>query len=221
MGAAPLAYGLTVVLSGGGADAWTQLTTQGDMITPGFLKYLWEPAFAAGALIGLLTVTMCTRPVRPGNPATDAGLLSFCGLAVTALLLAESSMAMAQGRYIGAPAFGLFGLLCGTTLGLATDRTRSAGHWQLGIVGVVVTWSTAMSIGYYTPALASAIAAAFLRALYGADAGRTFALRLPAATLIVALTVLCLRNFDRARLKYVYLERPASELACSSRAQRR
>ncbi len=210
--AAPLAYALTVVLSGGGGDAWAQLTTQGDMITPGFLKYLWEPAFAAGALIGLLTVTMCKRPAGPGNSATNAGLLSFCGLAVTALLLAEASMAMTQGRYIGAPAFGLFGLLCGTTLGLATDRTQSASHWRLGIVGVVVAWSTAMSIGYNTPALASAIAAAFLLALYSANAASTFALRLPAAILIVALTVLCLCNFDRARLKYVYLERPATEL---------
>jgi hypothetical protein len=69
-----------------------------------------------------------------------------------------------------------------------------------------------MSIGYNTPALASAIAAAFLLALHGAEAGKTLVLKVPATTLIFALTVLCLCNFDKARLKYVYLERPASEL---------
>lgn len=210
--AVPLVYALMVVLSGGGDDAWSQLTAQGDMIAPGFLKYLWEPAFAAGALIGLLTAIMFGAQAEPAQPVATARLRAFSGLAVVALLLAAAGMAMTQGRYIGAPAFGLFGMLCGTTLGLAIDRARNPGYWRLGTVGVIAAWSTAMSIGYNSPALATAIPAAFLLLLYAAGPGSVVQSKSPAAAVIALLTLLCLYDFNEARLKYVYLERPANEL---------
>lgn len=206
--AAPMIYALIVVLSGGAGDAWLQLTTQGDMITPGFFKYLWEPAYAAGVVIGLLMAILLKAPSQHG----EAPVLSLCGLAVVALLLGEASFAMTAGRYIGAPAFGLFGLACGATLGLATDRTRNTAHWRLGLVSVTAAWCTALSIGYNTPALATALSATLLLTLYFATPASPRAIRSSAAAIVAALTLLCLWSFDKARLKYVYLERPASEL---------
>lgn len=210
--AMPATYALMVVVSGGARDAWQQLTTQGDLVTPGFLKYLWEPAFAGGTVIGLLAVILLKLGTAGEESIARRDAANNTGLAMLVLLLAEASSSMAEGRYLGAPAFGLFGLACGATLGLATDRTQGNGPLRFGLVIVAVAWCAALSIGYNTPALAAGLPAIFLVWLFFAAPDRPFAMRSTAAAMIAALTVVCLWNFDTARLKFVYLERPASEL---------
>lgn len=210
--AMPAAYALMVIVSGGARDAWLQLTSQGDLVTPGFLKYLWEPAFAGGTVIGLIAMMLLKLRVSGGESVANKDAASIAGLAIMALLLAEASGSMAEGRYLGAPAFGLFGLACGTTLGLATDRTQDSGPWRFGLVIVAVVWCAALSIGYNTPALAAGLPAIFMIWLYFAASDSPFAVRSTAAAVVAVLTVVCLWNFDRARFKFVYLERPANEL---------
>lgn len=210
--ALPAAYALVVIVSGGAGDAWVQLSTQSDLATPGFLKYLWEPAFAGGTVIGLLTV-MLLKPSAPGEkPAIDDGLTRLVGLAIVALLLAKASYAMAQGRYLGAPAFGLFGMACGATLALASIRTGTSSRWQFGLVIVAVVWCTALSIGYNTPALAAGLLVVFLLVLFFPDPESSRAVKWTPAAIVMIVTVISLWKFDEARLKFVYLERPASEL---------
>jgi len=119
---------------------------------------------------------------------------------------------MTQGRYIGAPAFGLFGLACGSTLALAAQAPPKDAAWKIGLVAVAVAWCTALSIGYNTPALATGIVATFLLHLWFPRPTRLPGVRQAAVVLIGIVSAWCLWAFDQARMKFVYLEGPARQL---------
>lgn len=210
--ALPTIYALGVVAAGGAADAWAQLTTQSDLATPGFYKYLWEPAFAGGAVIGLLSIMLLRGGSRPEQSEADQAADSLAGLATVLVLIVAAAHAMTQGRYLGSPAFGLFGLAGGATLALAAQSSPRDARWRAGLVTVAVGWCTALSIGYNTPALAAGAAVTFFLQLWLPPAQSPSKARWAAAVLVGAVGVWCLWAFDLARMKFVYLERPASEL---------
>lgn len=208
--ALPGAYALGVIVSGGASDAWAQLTTQSDLATPGFYKYLWEPAFSGGAVVGLLAILLLRD--RPGAKQLDDATADLAGLAIVLLMIAWGSNAMTQGRYLGSPAFGLFGLACGMALGLASLSSSGRGSWRAAVIVVAVGWCTALSIGYNTPALAVGLAVTMALQVWlpGPESPRNF--RSAAAVLIGLVGVWSLWAFDQARMRFVYLGRPASEL---------
>ena len=208
--ALPGVYALGVIVSGGAGDAWAQLTTQSDLATPGFYKYLWEPAFAGGSVVGLLAILLLRN--RPAGDGADEATADLAGLAIVLLMIAWAGNAMTQGRYLGSPAFGLFGLACGTALGLASLPSSGRGSWRLAVIVVAVGWCTALSIGYNTPALAVGLAATLALQVWfpGPESPRNY--RTAAAVLIGLVGAWSLWAFDQARMRFVYLEAPASEL---------
>lgn len=213
--ALPTLYALGVVVAGGTGDAWTQLTTQSDLATPGFYKYLWEPAFAGGVVIGVLTILLLLN--RPDGKQRDAEMTvaNLTGLAIVLMLIVGASNAMTQGRYLGSPAFGLFGLTCGTTLALAALTNPKSPLWKIGLIAVAVGWCTALSIGYNTPALAAGLAATLLLQFWFPRPGSPPKFGWTAGILVGIVGVWCLWAFDQTRMKFVYLERPANELTWS------
>ncbi|MDP3677138.1 MAG: hypothetical protein Q8R44_18895 [Novosphingobium sp.] len=210
--ALPTIYVLGVIISGGATDAWAQLTTQSDLATPGFYKYLWEPAYAGGAVIGLLTIMLLRSRSEREQSEADQAATDLAGLAIVLVLIVGAANAMTQGRYLGSPAFGLFGLACGATLALAAQSSPQDARWRIGLIAVAVGWCTALSIGYNTPALAAGAAVTFLLQIWLPRARSPYKVRWVAAALVGMVGVWCLWAFDLARMKFVYLERPAREL---------
>lgn len=210
--ALPALYALGMIVSGGAGDAWSQLTTQSDLATPGFYKYLWEPAYAGGAVIGLLTIMLLRSRDEREHSEADMAATDLAGLVVVLVLIVGAANAMTQGRYLGSPAFGLFGLACGTTLALAAQASPRDAQWRIGLIAVAVGWCTALSIGYNTPALAAGTAMTFLLQLWLPRRGSPNPVRWAATFLVGMVGVWCLGAFDLARMKFVYLERPANEL---------
>ena len=211
----PALYAFAVIVSGGASEALTQLTTQSDLATPGFYKYLWEPAFAGGLAIGLLTFVLLRHSPEPERPeASDARNASadLAGLAIVLVLIVGAVDAMTKGRFLGSPAFGLFGLACGSTLALAALSQSNDARWKLGLIVAAVGWCTALSIGYNTPALAAGIAATFLLQLWLPQSKASRSFWLAAGTLLAIVGVWCLWALDQSRMKFVYLERPVSDL---------
>lgn len=200
-----LLYAAMLVLTGGIADAVLQLSTQTDLQRAGFEVFLWQPATAWGMLFGFVAVRLL-------HPAGAEGLAwtsyAAASLAIFSTLIA-ASYAMTQGQYLWAPAFGLFGMAAGASVAHASGR-EAAGPVVAGALTTLMIWCAALSVGYNTPAIASGLAAALLlNSLRAAPTTGAWA-RSPLPLLLLAGVVLF--NFDAARQKFVYLDRPAAEL---------
>ena len=204
-----LAYATVVAVGGGLGDAVLQLSAQTGIISVGVLKFLWEYAVPWGVLAGYLALRVIYAPDRTARGRLDcaaAGLLIFS-------TLSAACWALAQGRFLGAPAFGLFGLAVGACIACAFETDAVRGRWVAGVLVVTAAWCAALSIGYNTPALASGLCAAYVLSLVDASPATAAFTRGVWRTLpylvLAAGAAICFRD---ARDHYVYLDRSASEL---------
>ncbi len=211
-----LVYVVALLATGGLSDAITQMTSQTDVLGPGVRRYLWEYAAPWGALFGFLAIRELFRS-RVGadedhTPATPRPWLTpVVGvLSVYAILIAAAST-LAEGRFLGAASFGLFGAAAGATLYLAMEPAERRGYVACGLLTLLTAWSCSISVGYNTPALATGPLALLLlslvrRALPAGPAG--LLARVPMVLDVVLIAVAAV-SFHAARTTHVYQDRPA------------
>jgi hypothetical protein len=149
---------------------------------------------------------------RRGNPAAAdwiARLATLATAAIAARSLWNGPDSFPQGS------FALFGAACGLALTAGiTGRAIAAGERLPVVAGVGLIWVTAISLGYNSPAFASGIAWLLIWRLLRPKVLHTGEGFGPRAASFVALASLLMIAvaFDRARLQFPYLDRPASEL---------
>jgi hypothetical protein len=144
-----------------------------------------------------------------------AGMLSLY-----AILIAAAST-LAEGRFLGAASFGLFGAAAGATLSFAMEPAERRGSVACGALILLTAWSCSISVGYNTPALAAGPLALLLLALVrrpqsdtrepGARgvAGFPGVLAHAPVVLDVVLIAVTAVSFHAARTTHVYQDRPA------------
>lgn len=205
---APVAlYAGVVGVLGGGPDLTAQLGAQHGLVAAGLAPYL-SVRVAIGVGLGALAGWLPRGGSRGTSRALGfASMLAplLVVLAPLGLLIAASTASYAH--YARVPAFVLFGLALGRTATLVAARDRSAA--RVALLALACAWSSAVSVGYPSPAYASGILAALLLCLdrpAGAPALRWF------RAWLVALAVLACAGSVAARTRVVYRDRPAAEL---------
>lgn len=208
-----VAYFVLLAVGGGLTDAYLQLGSETDIGLVGVRKFLWEYATPWGVLSGYVAMRVLYHPGLSERVRWDSA--AACLLIL--LAIGAACQAMADGRFLGAPSFGLFGMALGAALQCSLEDRTIQGRGTAGLLAVAIAWCAAISIGYNTPALASGICAAYLLWLvraapvWGLLAMRALSLAFP-YLLLAAYGLFC---FNIARQTYVYLDRPAAELTYS------
>jgi hypothetical protein len=201
--AAPGVCYLVYLLSAGALrDAFSQLTSHTELLSVGLLAYL-SKRMALSAALGYASFRLALAPPPVGEKTK--------GPAATLMIFWAPLLGAAVGLWYGAmlsASFFLFGFLLGAAACLLTDRRAPRGWGRVSLLVLLTGWSVSLSAGYNSPALASGPVLAALAACVFSLRGRGPVLRysLVAASLLVAL------SFGVARTRYVYRERPASQL---------
>jgi len=209
-------YALVLLATGGMSDALAHMTSQTDVLGPGVRRYLWEYAMPWGALFGFLAIReLFTSRAGAGGDETAVTPRSSLTRVVAALslyaILISAALTLAEGRFLGAASFGLFGAAAGATLYFALEPAERRGYVACGVLALLTAWSCSISVGYNTPALASGPLALLLLCLVrgAASAGAPGLLARAPIVLDVVLVVVCAVSFHAARTSRVYQDRPA------------
>jgi len=208
---APIAlYAGGVGALGGGPDLTAQLGAQHGLVAAGVAPYL-----SARVAIGLGLGVLAGWLPREASGGTSRALRFARRLAPPLVVLAPIGLLIAAvtasyAHYARVPAFVLFGLVLGRTTALLGARDRGAA--RVALLALACAWTSAVSVGYPSPAYASGILAVLLLCLdhpSEAPALRWF------RAWLVALAVLACVGSVAARTRVVYRDRPAAELGQS------
>ncbi len=183
-----LLYIAVVVAAGGLQDALAQLTARHELVEVGVRRYLWEYAFPWGVACGWAAMR----------------LKGLAALLVLAALIGAAALAMGDGRFLWAPAFGLTGLAAGSWLHFVMEGQWRSPRATVAFLAALAGWSASISYGYNTPALAAGLMATALLILQNPPK--------VTAVLIAALALLGAERQWEARNRHVYLDAPAKAL---------
>jgi hypothetical protein len=203
-----LIYVALLAAAGGLGDAYIQLGSETDLMLVGVRKFLWEYATPWGVLSGYVAMRALYRPGPRAGFSWDGTVACLLVL----LAIGAACQAMAEGRFLGAPSFGLFGMALGAALHCCLEDKSIRGRGAAGLLAVAIAWCASVSIGYNTPALASGICAAYLLWLVRAAPVWHRWVPRPLYPLLAVYALFC---FNIARESFVYLDRPATELTYS------
>lgn len=204
--AAPSLIYLGVMAAGGAAgDFWQQVwAVKGKLWDVAIACYLYNSTFWIGLVTGV-TIEWVRRfgSKRPWRPwAQAAGLASVGVLLALALWRSPGHYHMAS--------LALFGLVLGWTLAAWRAAPRTDRLWLGG--GLAVSWTTAISIGYNSPALTSGILLLLLwRLLHLPEKPSS---HLPSSVVGTWLAVLAAIafSFSHARQTFPYRDRAVADL---------
>ncbi len=209
-----LLYGGFLLTMRAGAPALAQMGSQSDFVTSGVLPFVSNLWFVVGLGTGLLALGLGLTGLRGRPLRARAAWMSGAVVVAVGMLGAGLTVDRGRGLYSDGGSFLLFGMAlgalasCAATLGARDPCTR------LGALAVSIAWAASVSVGYRTPALASAPLAIFLIASASAPFRRAEPSRratFPAVTFaLVALALVSV--WFVARLRFVYRDRPAWEL---------
>ena len=186
-----------LLIAGALPEAVNQLTARRELMDVGVLRYLWEYAFPWGVLFGLIAGRLAHGEGRP-----------FASLALYAVL-AAATIALGEGRFLWAPAFGLMGVVLGAGLFLWHRGSEPQQLGRLALVAVMIGWCTSISVGYNTPALAAGVSVVFLLTLqHRSPVSPAFLVPVLTLCLIVVTTA----NYWQARHKHIYLDADSAQL---------
>lgn len=208
---APLAfYAAWLVVTGAVPDAIVQLGSQSDLDTFGFRAFL-RPATLVGAVLGYCASRLHQQraPFRSGLPGIADALIW--------IVVAGAVLGIPQPGFffLGTASYLLFGAAVGAGCALAMGRAFRSGESRLLWLTVLVSWSTAVSIGMNSPALATGVLAVALIVStgYGAFASNRRGRARLAHVTAVALVICALGgSWVHARTAVIYRDRPAAEL---------
>lgn len=205
---APVAFYAGVVAAlGGGSDLRTQLGAQHGLVAAGLGPYVsWRVAVgvALGALAGWSTMR---RTADTARASSLTHILAPLLVVVAPIGLVVTAATASYAHYARVPAFFLFGFALGRTAVLVAARDRSAV--RVSLLALALAWTSAISVGYPSPAYASGVLAALVLLVdrpTDAAAGGWF------RAWLVALAVLAGVGSAAARTRVVYRDQPAAEL---------
>jgi hypothetical protein len=205
---APAAFYAGVVGAlGGGPDLAAQLGAQHGLVAAGIGPYV-STRVAVGLVLGALAGRL-PRRTTDGRPRARAfaGLVAPLVVATAPVGLLIAAATASYAHYARVPAFVLFGLALGRTAALLAAGDRAAA--RIALLAVAVAWTSAISVGYPSPAYASGLLAALLLVLDRPVEAR--ARGYARAGLVVLAGLACIGS-GAARTRVVYRDRPAAEL---------
>lgn len=205
---APLAlYAGGVAALGGGSDLLTQLGAQHGLAAAGLGPYL-SRRVALGVALGALGGWVSSRSAGPAARVSSfARTLGPVVVVVAPIGLVAAAVTASYAHYARVPAFLLFGLALGRTAALVAARDRAAT--RVAVLALACAWTSAISVGYPSPAYASGILAALVLLL---DRPTEAPARAYFRTWLVALAALACVGSVAARTRVVYRDRPAAQL---------
>lgn len=205
---APLAlYAGGVAALGGGSDLLTQLGAQHGLLAAGFDPYV-SVRVAAGVALGALGGWGPRRGTGPTpRVARLARILGPMVVVAAPIGLVVTAVTGSYAYYARVPAFLLFGFALGRTAGLVAARDRSAA--RVSLLAPALAWTSAISVGYPSPAYASGILAALVLLL---DRPSNAPARAYFRTWLVVLAALACIGSVAARTRVVYRDEPAAQL---------
>ncbi len=196
------AYALWLVAGGALPDALAQLGSKTDLIRYGIEPYLRSPHLWIGFALGAAAALLARVPRR----ARGAAVLAALGVALVLGTPMAAAVEVAHLGYNETMPFLLFGALAGAALGSLASAGPTAPA-RLAALALVVAWSTSVSIGITSPALAAGALAIALAAQPAAGGSRNL------TTALLVLGVLAgAPQWWRARHELVYRDRPIEQL---------
>jgi hypothetical protein len=201
--AAPgVCYLVYLLWAGALPEAFSQLTSHTELLSVGLFAYL-SKRMVVSAVLGYASFRLALAPPPMGEKMK--GLVVMLALFWVPLLVTAVSLWLGV---LKSTSFLLFGFLLGAAVCQQVDRRAPRAWGRVSLLVLLVAWSVSLSYGYNSPALASGPILAALAACVFSLRGRDPALRysLVAASLLVAF------SFGVARTRYIYRERPASQL---------
>jgi len=208
-------YGLFLYFSDALSLAIGQLFTQTDLIDTAILRYLTEMGFYLGLIGGFAGALLLTGQVK--IRWTSDLISTMIGNFIIINILLASAVALFFGRFFGAPSFALFGAVLGTTIAILLPQKREPNYVMAGGFVLLFAWTTSISVGANTPALASGPLLLFLVYFLKKTAQSYHSrwMSKPLSVLIVALMIIILFCFSGVRYYHIYRELPANKLTYS------
>lgn len=208
-------YTTLLLITGAMPDGILQLTSQTNIVSTGFGAY-----FNREALLGVVVGYLCTRLIMGSTPLRlplSRVSQEWLGLATLAVIPPlYVSWTFVTGTYIYVTSFGVFGLAVGVLGCILLDSVE----WRLlqlrvGLLVLIMAWSSSISIGKNTPNLGSGELLALLSA-YTYPAIRQ-KLDKPGSKYVyagglLALSVTVIASFGTARTLFIYRDQAAPSL---------
>lgn len=210
-GTASALYVLYLFIEGALPDAVSQLTAQTDVFTYGVKPYMASPGLSLGMIIGISAAMIRSSEASRlfGQFVLPKSKLLSSALILTGIFVILGALAF--GRFVHSPAFGLFGMTLGTVLILLTGQRGR--ELRTGLLLLLTAWVVSISIGYNTSALFAGPMAIYIIVLfiYRVEETEGASTRRRQLTLISLGAVACV-SFAVVRTYHPYREQPASEL---------
>ena len=214
--AAPLAaYAAYLYSKGAVPSAMLQFSARSALIEVGVLNYLREGKVAWAAIFGYFAMSLVIGVSRAGATSPKmSSLVKQAGVALLYLVFVLCAAAIGFGKSSGA-AFVLFGCALGCVGRRALEDGWLTEPVRAGTLALAIAWCASISLGANTPALAAGVFVPLIAA-YCYTARPNGSAKVSGQRLRVVLTVgvavLTMFSFARGRTRYVYRDRPASEL---------
>jgi hypothetical protein len=167
-----LLYAVYLGATGALPDAVAQLGSQTELHGYGILRFVYHEGLHLPVLLGALAMALTFGVLRTGFWARTLPLQWCIGAFLAVFPIVLALWALPSLGFFEAPSFSLLGALLGAVLFSLVPRVGDSTFFGVGALGVLVVWSSAISIGYNTPALAAGIAAEFLLGLVSAGMRR-------------------------------------------------
>lgn len=204
---APIAcYAGGIGARGGGADLIAQLGAQHGLVAAGLGPY-GSVRVAVGVGLGALAGWLPRETGAASRTHGSARMLGPLLVVLAPIGLLVTAATASYPHYARVPAFVLFGLALGRTTALLAARDRAAA--RVALLALACAWTSAISVGYPSPAYASGILAALLLLL---DRPTGTPERGYFRAWLVALAVLACVGSVAARTRVVYRDQPAAGL---------
>ncbi len=210
-----LAYILFVVLAGGGTDALLQFSSQMGLLDAGLIRYVFDPFLILGFVYGLTGMLFLSRQPPPEMRCEKQRRRSLPGVLFLYFALILCAVSMARGDYTTRASFFIFGVALGLAFVTALRSISIRGMGLITTLTVLLAWSTSISIGYNTPALATGLLAILVVSVSAvairpeSQPARIRTIKEPLVMILLAAIIVC---YGIARVEFVYRDQPVSEL---------